>query len=99
MRNCAAQAIILANRAMDDLDREQLIDRIVDAPDQTTAFQSVIDLIKEIRQLRAKNRVPHREVMDVTLDITNPEELRIVHQYKAFIERMTKSRLYFIQPV
>ena len=86
---------------MDEIDKEETINRILElektSPDARKAalFQAVIDLIKEIRTIRGQNHVSARDVVDVTLDIPDKDELRTVYEYKAFIERMTKCRLYF----
>lgn len=83
---------------MDEIEREQLIDRIT-ASSKTPAmlFQHVIDLIREIRTIRGQNNVPGRAIIDVTLDNLDKDELRVTHEYKEFIERMAKCRLYFAQ--
>ena len=58
-------------------------------------YDIVIGLINEIRRIRINNKLTSRQLVTVTLDTLSEHEIDVFTEYKNFIQKLTKSKVYF----
>lgn len=57
----------------------------------------VMDLIKEIRHIRKKERIRSDEPLNITLEANTLQETQELYRMKEFIEATMNCRLFFVE--